>query len=80
MKEIKNMSFDEKLDTLESNILKSLDELGFDSYTGAPNKLLASFLKDQVLVYSKFLSDLRKEVTTEEENVIEVDSHQTPIV
>ena len=33
MKEIKNMSFDEKLDTLESNILKSLDELVVDDDT-----------------------------------------------
>ena len=74
------MSFDEKMKTLEEGILKNLDELDFEKYTGAPNKLLASFLRDQILVYSKFLSDLRKELTTEEENVIEVDSHQTPIV
>lgn len=74
-----DLNFDGKLNAIEKELLESLNKYDFEKYTGAPNKLLAGFIKDQILVYSKFLSDMRKELS-EEENVIEVDSHQTPIV
>ena len=74
------LNFDLKLKKLKEDITKSLNELELESYTGTPNKILAGYLTDQVLVYSKLLSDIRKELTEEEETVVEIDSHSTPIV